>query len=418
MSNLPSDSANTPRFHGPKIAVIATLAYIVSSPGQTYGISLFVESWMSDLDLSRSELSTLYTLATIGGALSMPSIGRAVDKLGPKAVTLAVSLGLGLALTLVSFATGIVALFVGVFGLRMFGQGAFGMCAGNITARWYNRRRGKIVGITLASASLVTAFYPKVVERLISSLGWRTSLLILAVWVWLMMLPLVKLWMINSPSDVSQEQDGRNVEKTEERQEEGSMTLEQAQRTGVFWALVAAGCTIAFLFTGLAFHQTSILGERGLSAAQSAGVWLPHFIAISIGTLWAGWALDRFAPLVIVALFLGFISAGAFSLFWVRPGVTAWVYGALLGLGGGISRSAGGVVWPYYFGVKYLGAIQGRVFMFVVLAAAAAPLPFAFVFERYGSYSPIVVPLAILPLLLITWVLSLRGQGRPVLVNE
>jgi MFS family permease len=196
------------------------------------------------------------------------------------------------------------------------------------------------------------------------------------------------------------------------------MTLEEAQKTGVFWALIAAACTIAFLFTGLAFHQTSILGERGLSEAQSAGVWLPHFIAIAVGTLGAGWALDRFSPLVVVAIFLAFISAGAFSLFWVRPGLTAWIYGGLLGLGGGISRSAGGVVWPYYFGVKHLGAIQGRVFMFLVSGAAAAPLPFAFVFERYGSYTPIIVPLATFPLVLIVWVLRLRGQSRPVLESD
>jgi len=404
-------------FHGPKIAIVATVAYIVASPGQTYGVSLFVESWMEDLNLSRSEVSTLYTLATILGALSMPSIGRMVDKLGPQKVTALVTIGLGLALSFVSYSTGVVALFVGVFGLRVFGQGALGMCAGNITARWYNRKRGKVVGITLAVASLVTALYPSVVEHLISGLGWRKSLLILAFWVWLTMLPLVKAWMVDSPADMGQSQDGEGSLEDVGNQDDGSLTLAEAQRTGIFWALVAAACTIAFLFTGLAFHQTSILGERGLTAAQSAGVWLPHFVAISLGTLCAGWALDRFSPLVVVMLFLMFISSGVISLFWVRPGVTAWMYGALLGLGGGFSRSATGVVWAYYFGVKHLGEIQGRVFMFFVTGAAAAPLPFAFVFERYDSYTPIIVPLAIWPLVLVVWVMSLNRSSKRPLVS-
>ncbi len=415
MSEISTSSSQKSAFHGPKIAIIATIAYIAASPGQTYGVSLFVESWMADLELTRSEISTLYTLATIAGGLSMPTIGRLVDRMGPKTVTLAVSLGLGVGLSIVSFANGVLALFVGVFWLRLFGQGAFGLCASNITARWYNRRRGKIVGMTLAAASLVTAFYPAAVELLISNFGWRKSLLILAAWVWFMMLPVVKLWMVDSPKDIDQKQDGASIATDGEHREEGSLTMKEAQRTGVFWALVVAGSTIAFLFTGLAFHQTSILGEQGLTESQSAGVWLPHFIAIAFGTLGAGWALDRFSPLVVVAMYLGFISAGVFSLFWVRPGLTAWTYGALLGLGGGISRSSGGVVWAYYFGVKHLGAIQGRVFMFVVFGAAAAPLPFAMVFERYSSYTPIILPLALFPLLLIVWVLSLRGQGRPLL---
>ena len=70
------------------------------------------------------------------------------------------------------------------------------------------------------------------------------------------------------------------------------------------------------------------------------------------------------------------------------------VYSALLGLHGGIIRSAGCIVWINFFGRKHQGAIQGMSMSIMVLAAALGPVPPALAHDLSGSYEPafVVVP--------------------------
>ena len=55
----------SPIFYGWIIMLAGTLGMIMTSPGQTYVISVFLEYIIADLGISRSLVSTLYTVGTL-----------------------------------------------------------------------------------------------------------------------------------------------------------------------------------------------------------------------------------------------------------------------------------------------------------------------------------------------------------------
>jgi hypothetical protein len=63
------------------------------------------------------------------------------------------------------------------------------------------------------------------------------------------------------------------------------------------------------------------------------------------------------------------------------------LYGVLVGVQMGIQGLIGGVIWPDYFGRKYLSTIRGVTMMAGVIGSALGPLPFGFAYDLFGGYS-------------------------------
>ena len=63
---------------------ISTFGMAVTLPGQTAGVSLFIDAFIEDLGLSRSLVSWFYTVATVLGSLALPLMGRLLDRWGPR----------------------------------------------------------------------------------------------------------------------------------------------------------------------------------------------------------------------------------------------------------------------------------------------------------------------------------------------
>lgn len=80
----------TPVYYGWVVLGISTLGMAATLPGQTAGISLFIDAFIEDLGLSQSVVSWFYTVATVLGSLSLPLVGRLVDRFGPRRMAVVV----------------------------------------------------------------------------------------------------------------------------------------------------------------------------------------------------------------------------------------------------------------------------------------------------------------------------------------
>jgi len=75
---LPPDSSTTSRSPWTMLGA-AVVLLILTGPGQTVGVSVFVDHFIADLGLSRSQVSTAYLFGTMTGAFAMPLAGRFID---------------------------------------------------------------------------------------------------------------------------------------------------------------------------------------------------------------------------------------------------------------------------------------------------------------------------------------------------
>jgi hypothetical protein len=87
----------TPFFYGWVVLAVGTLGIIMTSPGQTYAVSISIEHFIADLGLSRSLVSTLYAVGTLSGSLALPLVGRQIDRRGSRVMVVIISLLFGLA---------------------------------------------------------------------------------------------------------------------------------------------------------------------------------------------------------------------------------------------------------------------------------------------------------------------------------
>ncbi len=80
---MPTDRTAS-AWRGMLVALASLIGVFATTPGQTVGVSAFIDPIASDLGLDRPQVLMLYSLGTFLGILTAPSIGRLVDRFGPR----------------------------------------------------------------------------------------------------------------------------------------------------------------------------------------------------------------------------------------------------------------------------------------------------------------------------------------------
>jgi MFS family permease len=410
----------------------------LSGPGQTVGVSVFVDPMMTALDLTRSQVSTAYLVGTLLASLVLPRVGRALDDHGTRRTLLVVAVGLGVALAGMGLVAGVVTLTLGFVGIRMLGQGSLSLVATNAVAPWFTRRRGLAIGVVTAVGSSLIALVPLLANLAIGPVGWRATWVLLALLVVTVLVPIALRGFVDRPQDVGQLPDGDTVDEglpaDMSEPDGGSVTLPaspgpagvpavgrrasgdvdpgagapaergrdhtraEALRTPMLWALIGGSVTTGMLTTAMAFHQIDLLGEQGLTPTQAAANFLPQTVATFGTVLLVGAFVDRVAPRWILLTSMLLLAGAMLALPTVRPGATAVAYGMALGAAGAAARSLEAGAVPRLYGLRHLGAIRGLVTALGGASTALGPLALSLGNDLTGGYTEVLRLLVVLPL--------------------
>jgi MFS family permease len=388
------------RFSGWRVVALAAVALGMTGPGQTAGVSVFVDPMMAALDLSRSEVSTAYLVGTLGGAVAMPRVGRLIDDRGARVAMALVGGGFGVVLAAMAGVVGLVSLVLGFTGIRALGQGGLSLVATTSVAPWFSRRRGLAIGVTTAVGSALLSLVPILSAAVIGLIGWRRAWLVLAVLVWAIVVPIALRGLIDRPGDVGQQVDGDPVPLAGDpvtQVRHADLTRVEALRTPMFWAVAAAVAATGMIGTGLAFHQIDLLGEQGLTPVEAAANFLPQTVAALLATLLVGSMVDRFAPRWVLVVSMALLAGAMVAVPFVSPGLAAAAYGMAVGAAGSSVRALEAAAFPKVFGIAHLGAIRGVVTAISVASTAFGPLALSLGRDLTGSYVQVLLWLLVFP---------------------
>ncbi|HXV97544.1 MAG TPA: MFS transporter [Anaerolineae bacterium] len=391
----------TPFFYGWVILAVGTIGIIMMAPSQTFTISVFIDYFITDLGISRANISLLYGLATFAASLLLPLIGRLVDRYGPRLMTPLIALCLGLAAMGTALVQGVVSLLIGLLALRFLGFGSLQLVSNNLIAQWFIRRRGRVMGLAGLSLPIGLMIFPGLSQFLIQQFGWRWAMALLGLLVWLVMLPISLLFFKDRPELYGLQPDGDALPEAGSLRygsSERNWTLAEARRTGVFWLFSAGLTVLTMLLAGLVFHQTSLFEVRGLSRETAVNAFYVIAIFSVVGNLGMGWLLDRYRARLLLAITLFLLAATMVMVMVMTTPAEALIYGALSGLVSGAFRVIDAVVWAKYFGRLHLGSIRGAVMIGVVGGTALGPYPLGLSLDALGSYAPALTGLMVLPL--------------------
>jgi MFS family permease len=407
----------SPVYYGWVVLIVGTVGVIMSSPGQTYAFSIFIERFIEDLKLSRSLVSSLYAIGTVTGSLALPYIGRAIDLRGNRKMVVLIALAFGLACLYMGFVQNAAMLLIGVIFMRMLGQSSMTLVSRNVMNQWWVQRRGFVLGIsTLVSATLGVGLFPNLINWLIPQVGWRGTYWVLGGLVMGTMIPLGYLFFRERPERYGLLPDGYEpvAEHVVTRKRvvfiEENWTRAEAIRTKAFWLIVVSISAFSMLGTGLTFHIVSIFADNGLSADLAAAIFLPMSLTTSFVSIPAGWLIDRIATKYVLAAGLILLTITILASTSIRGTELAIAYGVIFGLTNGLARIVGDVVYANYFGRTHLGSIAGLSSTMTAIASGLGPLIYGVGRDLAGNYWPSLLLSAIYP---ATMALLVLFMNRP-----
>ncbi len=411
MGDAPGDST---RFRGWWVLAFCTLSITLTTPGQTIGVSAFVEHFVDDLGLTDTSVSTAYLVGTLVGSFAMASIGRWIDRRGVRHTMLVIATCFSAVVVAMSQVRNIAMLAVGFVGIRMLGQGSLSLVSQTAIALWFDRRRGLAYGISMTVSAGLMAGGPFVLTSSIDAFGWRTAWMVSGVTVFVLIVPIAWFLMADRPESIGQVPDGHAVHPDARAPVAVHHTVGEAVRTGGFWALNGTMVVASALITGLTFHHFTMLEAKGLTTAEAASVFLPQMLAtVSTGFVFA-WLTDRMSARPLLFLSMAALVGALLSYTRVEPGATAWTFGLLVGVNAGSVRALGSALYPKWFGTREIGAIRGVATQLGVGASALGPVIIAVGLDVAGSYERLMYGLVVLPVCAgVAGLLVAEPQARP-----
>jgi sugar phosphate permease len=397
--------------------VVFASAAIVFLTGGTffYGFGALFNPIVNEFGWSRASVSFAFSLRSEVGGLAAPVVGFAVDRVGSRRLMV-----VGVALVAIGFVllSRIESLwaFYGAVVVIAIGMSATGGPVGMVAiAHWFQRQRGRALAVMTVGAG-ASGVMVLVLAALISAVGWRDALVIMAAVQLVVCIPLA-LSVRNRPEDMGLRPDGEPFERIggEERTRppaaaEG-MTAREALRSGTFWKMaIAGGLTnlgvIAIVVHQIPFFTSSVGLSEGLAAASVTAMTLLSLL----GRLGFGYLADTMDKRHVtaacyaitgLALLLYASVYEAWQILYVLP-----VFA--LGFGGSIPvRPA---FQAEYFGLKAFGAIQGLAFTIATLGGLLGPVFAGWMYDVTESYRLAFTLLAGGSLLAVPLVLSVSPR--------
>lgn len=374
------------------VLALASLTAALTGPGQTIGVSVFIDSFVADLSLSRSEVSTAYLIGTLAGAALLPRVGKFVDARGVRIAQVIIGVLFALALVNMSFVNGLVWLSIGFAGIRFLGQGSLSLVAAVTVALGFVRQRGMAIGIFATITSGLMALVPVLLNVSIDGVGWRETWLLAAAFIAVTVVPIGWFGLRTLPT-------GRRTvfaDRTDEA-EDDSYERGEALRTRSFWMLASVSGAAGMLGTALNFHQIDLMAEAGISKTAAAALFIPQVIGSTLAGLVVGYLSDRVGTRYLPAAGMALLVLAQVLAAVIAPGAVAIIYAIVLGAMGGAVRTATATLLPSWFGTGHLGSIQGSFTFINVAASAIGPVALAVTEGVYGGYGPAALTLSVVP---------------------
>lgn len=403
-------------FYGWVMLLLAMGLAIASSPGQTFGVSIFIEPMRLELGLTHGQMGLAYTLGTLIGAGPILWIGHQADHRGLRCVALAVVVAFGLSCCLMGLVQNWIQTVFAFTLLRMLGPGALSLVSSNILPFWFSRRLGTVEGLRQTAMAVAMATVPPLNLLLVYQFGWRIGYAVLGGSILLFFGFAVWRWFRSSAEELGLGLDGVNVRKqvvdkvtidendashvaTGYRLHQSrSFTILETMMTAPFWIVLAGTSLFGLIQTGVFFCLTPILDEFHLNEGMAASMLAAFAISLAIHQVIGGRLADHFKAKWLLAVGMCLFASGLGCMTVFRDSTGVLIAGSLLGAAQGIYFSSAQPLWARYYGTKHLGKLRGVLMATMVATSSIGPFLVGTCFDSYGSFLPVLGLFAVVPI--------------------
>ncbi len=367
-----------------------------SSYGLFYTIGVFFKPLQTEFGWSYTLTSSIHSLHMAVLILSTLLVGWSTDKFGPRLTILwggtLIAVGIGLCSQVNTIGQ-----FLLFYGLASLGAGIIWSLPTATVQRWFIKRRGLALGITVAGIGVGTLVYAPISNYLILAQGWRMSYIIMAIATWVILIIAAAL-LRKSPEEKGLKPYGADEVVTQPdniEAKEGKPKLWRAQewafgealKTKTFWLLSIMNSCAVLPLSMVMVHIVPAAINVGIGKSAAAGVLaLVGGIGIA-GRIAMGTSAEKLGWERALIICCGMCSVMFLWLVGVKSLWMLYIFAIIYGFfyGGKIPLVPGLI--GFYFPGKSLATIIGGVDALSTIGGIIGPLIGGIVFDQTGSYA-------------------------------
>ena len=270
-------------------------------------------------------------------------------------------------------------------------------------SKWFRQKRGRALAIASTGMALGVAIFLPVLQSIIDGRGWRFAWVVCGLIVVLLAVPTCGLLMRKDPESMGLPLDGIPEQPEGAPRPPAALSratheewrVDQVVRTRSFWLIMAALALNGLVLQGVLVYRTTYWEDIGLSSSVVALGTSVNPITVVFSTILFGLLAEKVATHHL-GLFAG-IGVGMSMLpMLLTDGSAAFVFahGFIWGFAIGANITVNNIIFPNYFGRRFLGAIRGLTFPVTVFTAAASAPIFGVLFDVAGNERVVwIVPL-------------------------
>ncbi len=369
-----------------KVIVFGFIFTFFSSFGQSFFLGLFNSSIRDALSITHGQFGSIYASATLLSSLVLVWIGKKIDDVNILKFASYVIIFLSVSCFIFSKISSVIFLFIGIFLMRLAGQGLSSHTATTTISRFFEKNRGRALSTGWLGLSLAEFIMPVLIVFLLTFIEWRDIWVSISILV-ILILPIATFLLVKEVK-----LDTREESKIEENNKE----IKQWKRIEVlkdyrFYIICITMLAMPWIATGSFVYQSFISSSKEWGPYVIAQSFMAYSILSVITLFISGFLIDKFSSRKLLIYMNVPLFFSTVVLYYFNEPLSSFVFFGLLGVTNGLANVLGSSTWAEIYGVKYIGSIKALTTALMVFSTAFGTALFGFLIDIGFSIEHIAI---------------------------
>ena len=396
-----------------KVIVFGFIFTFFSSFGQSFFLGIFNTSIRETLSITHGQFGSIYASATLLSSIVLVWIGKKIDDVNILKFASYVTIFLSISCFIFSKISSVIFLFIGIFLMRLAGQGLITHTATTTISRFFEKNRGRALSIGWLGLSLAEFILPVLIVFLLTFIEWRNLWISISLIV-IIVLPIVSYTLVREVKLDTRENTNSAKDLKEIRQWKRIEVLKDYR----FYIICMTMLAMPWIATGSFVYQSFITTSKGWGPYIIAQSFMAYSIFSVITLFVSGFLIDKFTSRKLLIYMNIPLFFATIVLFYFDSPISSFFFLGLVGISNGLANVLGSSTWAEIYGVKYIGSIKALTTALMVFSTAFGTALFGILIDINFTIEQIAIVSGSYILLSIILLYLVRNKLNPIYIKK
>ena len=392
-----------------KVIIFGFIFTFFSSFGQSFFLGLFNSSIRDALSITHGQFGSIFASATLLSSLILVWIGKKIDDVNILKFASYVIIFLSTSCFIFSKISSVIFLFIGIFLMRLAGQGLTTHTATTTISRYFEKNRGRALSTCWLGLSLAEFTMPVLIVFLLTFIEWRDIWISISILI-IIVLPVTAYTLVRNVRLDTREDSSK---KDETRRETKQWKRIEVLKDYRFYVICMTMLAMPWIATGTFVYQSFISTSKGWGPYVIAQSFMAYSIFSVITLFVSGFLIDKFSSRRLLIYMNIPLLMATIVLFYFDSSFSSFIFLGLIGISNGLANVLGSSTWAEIYGVKYIGSIKALTTALMVFSTAFGTALFGILIDYGLSIEQIAIVSGVYILCSIILLYLVRNKLNP-----